>query len=585
MNAKHLIGILLLFVVYSLLYSQENFISQRWRFQTEGPIRGSCLWDDHALYFGSSDASFYSVKKADGSLLWKFTTRGALTGKPEFYENLVILSSRDNFVYGLEKKTGKEVWKFAMKPVLPHSWHWEYYTAAPVVFEHKVLVASGDGNLYCLDAKTGKLLWRYQTTRRLRATPVVHNGLIYQPGYDGVLHVLRASDGNVLWKFETDGANYQSDKFGYDRNSIDSTPAIKDSLLVFGSRDGNTYCININTRKLKWKFSYGPTWAMSGAEFSDDLVYIGWSDNSLLSAIDFQTGKERWKYKAGSLVYSTPAISNNLLVVGSADHKVYGLNKQTGEKLWEYETRGSVFSSPVLDSEAIYIGSDDGGVYALEPSQKTFRAVYHPEPKSKLEESLYMSNQKITPYLEKKGFEKLDSTALLKFLHDRVQDKAPSVIVFTFQFIPQSAIGENPATGLIRSYLETGGKIVWPGAFPNMYKFDERGRPVAVDGTLASSLLGVTFTNVNESGNYYARSTQEGRNWGLPIWFTHTNSMVSAEGLTVLAYDEYNRPTVWLKRFSSEPRSGFLACRPWGWYAPLEEEGLSIIYNLAVYGL
>lgn len=580
------LSIVLCFIILSVSGQPEiNNPGVRWRFQTDGPVRGAALVTSDQVVAGSSDGALYSIDKSSGRLLWKFQTSGAITSSPALAGNLVIFSSRDNFIYGVNLATGKETWKFKMGELLPYDWHWEYYMCAPVVDGKYVYQGSGDGNLYCLSVETGKLVWKYQTSKRLRATPLLNRGVLYQPGYDGVIHAVDQKSGMLLWKFETEGATYNSKDFGWDRNSIDSSPTIKDSLLVVGSRDGNTYCVNTKTRKLEWKFTYGPTWAMSGAVIDNDLAFIGWSDNFLLSAIELSTGKERWKFEAGSLVYSTPLIAKNNLIVGSADHKLYCLDKRTGEKKWTFSTDGSILSSPKADDKTLFIGSDDGALYALEEHTKALLAVYHPVPKNKREQNLFVSDDKITTYLKERGFEQLDSAKLHKFLIDRLADKRPSVIVFAFQRIPENLIGANPAQGLVRKYLEDGGKIIWPGAFPNMYRFNAKGKVEVDDGKTAADLLDIELTNINESGNYFAKSTPEGKNWGLPAWLTATYAVVNSKGVTPLALDEYGRPVVWRKQYNENPHAGFVACRPWGWYTPLTEDALAMLYRLAMYGL
>lgn len=555
----------------------------KWKFKTQGPVRGSAVVDAGKIYFASADGSLYAADKNNGDLAWKFQTQGAISSAPSLSESLVLVSSNDNFVYALNSTTGQLVWKFQMQALMPSYWEWEYYTAAPVVAGGKVYIGSGDGNLYVLSSSQGKLLWKYKTNGRIRAAPLVFKETVYLPSNDGILHVLTAADGKLLWQFETEGAKLDSRKFGWDRNSIYTTPVLQDSILVIGSRDGKTYAVNINTHKEKWSFTYGPTWAMSAA-LEKGVVFAGWSDNSLLSAIDLQTGKEKWKFQSGSLVYTKPFLTGQEVFIGSADEKIYCLNKNTGEKKWEYKTEGSVYSSPVVDANTVFIGSDDGYLYAIEEGSKPFKAVYYPIPKNKMMESIFTVDKKITPYLIEQGFEQLDSAKLCHFLSDRIRDLAPSVIVFAYDMIPSNMAGEDPKQGMVRKYLEAGGKIIWFGNTPNLYKFDEKGKPT-MDVSIATGMLGVEFIRLEESGNYYSKATQTGLNWGLPAWLTITYATVDAKGVTPLAYDEYNRVSAWLKKFNPRSGSGFISCRTWGWYAPIHDEDLKIIYKLAMHEL
>jgi outer membrane protein assembly factor BamB len=555
----------------------------KWKFKTQGPVRGSAIVDAGKIYFASADGFLYALNKNNGDLAGKFQTQGSISSTPSLSELLVFVSSNDNFVYALNSTTGQLVWQFQMQALMPSYWEWEYYTAAPVVSSGRVYIGSGDGNLYVLSANQGKLLWKFKTNGRIRAAPLVIRETVYLASNDGVLYVITAADGKLLWQFETEGANLDSRKFGWDRNSIYTTPVLQDRILVIGSRDGKTYAVNVNTHKEKWRFTYGPTWAMSAA-VENGVVFVGWSDNSLLSAIDLQSGKEKWKFQSGSLVYTKPFLTEQEVFIGSADEKVYCLDKYTGEKKWEYQTEGCVYSSPLVNTNTLFIGSDDGYLYAIEEGPKPLKAVYYPIVKNKMMEGIFTVDKKITPYLMEQGFEQLDSAKLYHFLSDRIRDLAPSVIVFAYDMIPSNMVGEYPEKGMVRKYLEAGGKIIWFGNTPNLYKFDEKGNPT-MDISIATRMLEVEFVRLEESGNYYSKSTQTGLNWGLPAWLTITYATVGEKGITPLAYDEYNRVSAWLKKFNPRPGSGFISCRTWGWYAPIHDEDLRLIYKLAMHEL
>jgi outer membrane protein assembly factor BamB len=553
----------------------------KWKFKTQGPIRGSSTSDQENIYFGSADGYLYSVRKNDGELIWKFQTSGSITSTPSIAGSVVFTSNTD-FIYAIQRSTGKLLWKFQMQPALPAYWEWDYYTASPVISDGRVFIGSGDGNLYVLSAEQGKLLWKYKTNGRIRAASLVRGNSVYLASNDGVVYVLNAQDGKLQWKFATEGASLDSRKFGWDRNSIYAAPVLQDSLMVIASRDGKTYAVDINSHKEKWRFTYGPTWAMS-AVLANNVAYIGWSDNSLLSAIDIVRGKEKWKFQSGSLVYTKPFLTTNEVYIGSADEKIYCLKKTTGEKIWSYKTGGSIYSSPLVESGTVFGGSDDGYFYAIEDGAKPFKAVYHPVPKGARMDA-FTIDKAITPYLKDRGFEQLDSARLFHFLEARINDGAPSVIVFSYDHLPSNVVGAQPEKGMIREYLEKGGKIIWLGNVPNLYSFDEKGRP-KMDLTVAGRMLDIEVSRPEESGNYYSKATQVGLNWGLPAWLNVTYSTIEPKGVIPLAHDEFNRVSAWLKKFNDRPGSGFISCRSWGWYAPIHEEDLKLIHQLAVHEL
>ncbi len=76
----------------------------------------------------------------------------------------------------------------------------------------------------------------------------------------------------------------------------------------------------------------------------------------------------RWKYETGSAVYSSAAISDNSVFVGSGDMNLYSLNKTTGVLQWKFATRGAVQSTPAVSAGKVFVASSDGNLYAVNES-------------------------------------------------------------------------------------------------------------------------------------------------------------------------------------------------------------------------
>ena len=69
--------------------------------------------------------------------------------------------------------------------------------------------------------------------------------------------------------------------------------------------------------------------------------------------------------------YSSPAVADGKVYMGSYDGKVYCLNASTGAKIWSYTTGGEVESSPAVAYGNVYVGAYDNKVYAFGPTTYT----------------------------------------------------------------------------------------------------------------------------------------------------------------------------------------------------------------------
>jgi outer membrane protein assembly factor BamB len=72
-----------------------------------------------------------------------------------------------------------------------------------------------------------------------------------------------------------------------------------------------------------------------------------------------------WKYDTGGRVFSSPAVSGDLVFAGSADHGLHAVSRLTGARKWRFQTQGAVNSSPAVADGLVYFSSLDGFVYAV----------------------------------------------------------------------------------------------------------------------------------------------------------------------------------------------------------------------------
>ena len=75
-----------------------------------------------------------------------------------------------------------------------------------------------------------------------------------------------------------------------------------------------------------------------------------------------------WKFKTGGKVFSSPAVADGVVYVGSADRNLYALRAGDGGLVWKFATGLGVSSSPAVSDGLVYFASGDGNVYAVTAS-------------------------------------------------------------------------------------------------------------------------------------------------------------------------------------------------------------------------
>ncbi len=212
-----------------------------------------------------------------------------------------------------------------------------------------------------------------------------------------------------------------------------SAPVAADGAIYIGSRSGHFLKIaatdiseaqplELDGDRLvpQWQFPVGqqdkkePLGAIYGQpELAPDLVYIalnkvvkGRASAGVLTALDRQTGVQRWSFETAGRVFgspvfngasiyaaddegnvysldaangslrwkqpvaakrfwSTPTITGNTLYIGSMDHRLYALSTTDGSAKWNFEAKGAITSKPLALGDSLYFGALDRQFYRV----------------------------------------------------------------------------------------------------------------------------------------------------------------------------------------------------------------------------
>jgi hypothetical protein len=276
-----------------------------------------------------------------------------------------------------------------------------------------------------------------------------------------------------------------------------------------------------------------------------------------------------------SRIISSPALTGETLYAGCEDGNLFALDAASGRELWRFRTGDAIYSSPAVDGGTVFVGSDDGGLYALtgsgESARDLWRAVYWDE---KLSGRYFRGGLAIREVLVGAGYTELDAESLPAFLAARVQDGAPSTVVFATDALPPEAVDAPEGTlPLVRRYLEAGGRIVWPGGPPLAIRCEAKtGKILGFDRDATRRILGVAQDTRNTSiDELMSTATPEGVAWGLPEWSMGSLPLASGDGVVVLARDSNGSPDAWVKEFGV----GGAFVRIWGRSRPMGDPDLA----------
>jgi outer membrane protein assembly factor BamB len=539
----------------------------QWRFLTEGDVISSPTVLGETVYVGSGDGRLYALDRNTGARKWAFDSGNPIPSSPAVGGGAVYFGTRDGHFFGVDARTGKQRWTLATGPVMPWPWGHEsgdVYLSSPAFADGTVFFGAGDGRVYAVDAATGKEKWRAQTSGRVRSSPAVDASRVYVGSADGRVYAFDRATGAQKWKFETEGVKLESGKFGFDRRTVQSSPAIANGTVFVGARDGWIYAIDATSGAEKWRFDHKVSWINTSPAVLDGVVYAGSSDGQFVQALEAASGRELWRTTTG-VTWSSPAVAGDMLYVGDGAGRLHALDRRTGKILWSFRTGSTMHSSPTVSGDLIIVGSTDGGVYAV-------RATGTPVQRAVFFDSTYIKSASVpdasllSRYFSNRGYQVLDEKALGEFLQARIADTAPSVLVFAIDHLPPSAVDTTAfEQSPLRRYLDAGGKVVWPGIPPVLFPRDPKtGSPGGLSALKwgnATKLLGVPHESAmfDQRG---VRATDTGKRWGLqPRWRTGWGIDID-RSITVLGLDEFGLASAWVKRYGGPEGTGFVRVPP-----------------------
>jgi eukaryotic-like serine/threonine-protein kinase len=132
---------------------------------------------------------------------------------------------------------------------------------------------------------------------------------------------------------------------------------------------------NVDALSVAWSVAIGGA-VWSSAAVANGVVYVGSADGRLYAyKVGCSTGggtcSPIWKSAATAGIYSSPAVVGGVVYVGSLNGKLYafsvgcGTGGATCSPLWSADAGGPVFSPPTVDGGMVYVGGNDGRIRAF----------------------------------------------------------------------------------------------------------------------------------------------------------------------------------------------------------------------------
>ena len=235
-----------------------------------------------------------------------------------------------------------------------------------------------------------KVEWQFKAQGGVTGQVVIHENLVYVLADNGLHAITMKGENKWFFASEDKPLSIKGETWGWGIGQFTdpwswyrSSPVMVKDKVIFGNAQV-TFALSGNTGEKLWQVNTGTTHTKPA--YSDGIVIIGSWDNHLYG-INENDGSIAWKFASrtpqGEMANWNgwqgfnldPIIYNGVVYVGNRGSYFYAINAKTGIEKWSSQYAGTWIGSAAIESNGeVFFGTLDGyslvGLSAKTGSQK-----------------------------------------------------------------------------------------------------------------------------------------------------------------------------------------------------------------------
>jgi outer membrane protein assembly factor BamB len=323
----------------------------KWTYKADDAERvaivGSPTVAGGVVYIADSRGILHAVDLASGKFKWKYPTENGFETTPLVAGNRIFLGDLAGTFHCVSTE-GKKLWTIdAQSPI---------HSSANFIND-KVIFGTDGAEIYCLNAADGSQVWIGKSGDRVNSAPAIADGKTYVSGCDAQLRAIDIKTGNEVFAAELPAL-------------APGSPACLADRLIIGTDRGHVVAMAADGKKTLWDYDKveGEAMVHSSPAVADNIAVIGAHDRNI-HAIEASTGAPKWTFKTRGDVDAPPIISDGRVYIGSHDKHFYVLDLKTGQKLWEFTAARSIDGGAAISNHLLLFADSAGNLYCFEPGR------------------------------------------------------------------------------------------------------------------------------------------------------------------------------------------------------------------------
>ncbi len=354
---------------------------------------------DWPLPGGTPEQSVENVAAAPGfDVAWRVHFGAAssrqkhVTAPPILAQGRVYVMDGESEVSAHDARTGAQIWRVNVMPKSKRDR--EGFGGGLAFADGKVYVASGFREVLQIDAATGAIGWRTRTDAPVHAAPTVANGRMMVVDVNDELLTYLTSNGQQDWTYQ--GLTEPARILAASSPAVTSDTVVSGfasgELVALRASNGNElWTASLSRASRTNALSEIRDIAGRPVIYRSDVFAVSHSD--VMAATDLRTGTPRWTLPISAV--TTPWAAGDVVYVVDQTGRVFCISRESGQIYWIHELNAQpaaptgkkakkskkapriLWSSPVMASNRLVVVSSKGDAVALDPKtgavQKTLK--------------------------------------------------------------------------------------------------------------------------------------------------------------------------------------------------------------------
>lgn len=299
-----------------------------------------------------------------GKQLWQYKTRNSVKNTIVVANGRVVATDNLGYTYILDAVTGELFHDidigFKRLPGFSYG----------IVYKGDTAFVGFGQSLSAIEISSGKVLWKnngWKGGEGSIPTMTLGDGVLVASSNWRGLYGHDMKSGKLLWTKKDEGITARQGTAGWKEGKFYVCSANR--IFVMDPKTGETL------KSIPTEFSFS---AASAPLVTEDMIIIGTGDKGLV-AFDREIFHKVWQMETRtSVVYTTPyhadgeqtvesspVLAGDLVLFGASDGYLYAVNKNDACIKWKFKTGAPVFSSVAISGNMLFAADFAGNVYGF----------------------------------------------------------------------------------------------------------------------------------------------------------------------------------------------------------------------------